>query len=984
MSLPRSMIPFRLLLALAGGGGAVVLLGLGLAFTPAVQSWAVGRELARIPGWSIRIDGATVRPGRIELRGLTARRAGVALRAPHAELRLPVLPIWRRSEWKIEELKAAGWTLELASSEAAGPSPAWLELIQTSAAFGPVARVFGRLPELEVGRPLPAELEIGRLHLAGEIRSGGDQGMGVKLDGRGPQAGQGARLAVALRSGTGAAAEGATGELRLEVGADRALTAVVLTLDFPPTASAPEWQAQAELRHAGARETRRWSVASGGRNLLSVEGARDPAAAGWRGTWRVALLGGEAGRLGLLPAWPVTSLSGGGEWEAAAPAAEFGIRGRFEVGSDGRVPWPGGLTGLGTVTGTGDFAATLGAERLTCHEARLALHAAEASAATLRILQPFAVAWRNRELAVVDPERDLLAFTAHAVPVRWLQPLLPAGWDLRAGTMQGEFTGGVRSGGLALRSSAPFRVSDLEFGYKGEHRGPGIGLRGFATADWSGHGWQWGVADGVVTRGDRTVGELEAKAGRLADSAQPVKFTGSFGGSLPEWMRLLAGPAGGGWSAGTIKANFGGQLTDKLEVQLQGRVQDAAAVGAPNGERLPELDVDLRIDVAADGRWAGSGPIKVACGSRGTDLAVAGTVEPAGEGRRRIDLRLAGNEWHGRDVAAWGAALGETLAGAPTGLAGWEGVIGLQAARLAGVLPVDLEAAAVVLKLSEAGFAFETGAARVGEGVATLGGQLRRSAPGKPWTADLSFRLREVDPAVWFGVGVPAGAAVAEGRFDAEAALTGRAATLAELEQAMTGEWQVTSRGGLFRGLATAVAGPTESPGRLAGILASAGNVLGGLTGRREANDIAGRPEAAAELARLLGAIRYDQLSLRVAATGARATVSEFSLISPDLRLVGGGRIVPAAAGPLAAAEVDLDLALRVRGRPGELLKYLGVPEGAADDLGYTASGLPVHLGGTAARTDAADLGRRLSALAAEKTGVAEKASELLNRIRGK
>ena len=46
-------------------------------------------------------------------------------------------------------------------------------------------------------------------------------------------------MAVALRSGTGAAAEGATGELRLEVGADRALTAVVLTLDFPPTASAP-------------------------------------------------------------------------------------------------------------------------------------------------------------------------------------------------------------------------------------------------------------------------------------------------------------------------------------------------------------------------------------------------------------------------------------------------------------------------------------------------------------------------------------------------------------------------------------------------------------------------------------------------------------------------------------------------------------------------------------------------------------------------
>lgn len=982
--MPPSMKPFRLFLAIAGVGGAAGLLGLGLAFTPAVQTWAVGRELAKVPGWSLRIEGATVRPGRIELRGLMARRGETTFRAPHAALNLPVWTVWRRGAWQISDLQATGWSLELAPRmPATEAAPDWLELIQASATFGPVARMLAWLPELGEGPTVPLpEWEIVRLQGAGTVRSGpAGPALAVTLGGGGLRPGQEARLAIVVRPREAAAAGAGevAGELRLELGPARSLVRATLALDFAGGPTVPVWQARGEIRKNGGSEIRRWSVAGRDHTLLAVEGAREGESAGWRGSWRVALRPGEAKQLGLAEAWPLTNLAGSGDWETAPRPIDVKLTGRFEFGSDGREPWPGGWTGLGAISGTGDFSATVGAERLTWHEARMTMQAEGAAAAGLRLLQPLAVTWREREFHVADAGRDLLAVAAHGVPVRWLQPWLPPGWELRAGVLHGEFSGGVRSGGLALRSSAPLRVTDLEIGYKGTRRAADLAWRGFATADWSVHGWQWGLAEGTVTRGAAPVGTFEAKAGRLAGEGQPIKFTGSLGGSLPEWAGLAAG-AGGEWAAGELQLKFDGQQAAQLELQVQGEVKGAKPARGENAEILPDLAAELRIDVDAAGRWAGSGPLLVGRAGRRSDVAVAGTLEPTGRGRSKIDLRLAGAHWHGPEVAAWATWLGEAATAA--GAADWDGVVGLQAARLAGVLRPELGEAAVVLKFSGGEVAVESGAARLGpEGELGVSGRIRREHPAGPWRAELAVRARNVDPAPWAEAGQAP--AWAEGKFDADAVLTGRAPTVRGLPATLGGEWQVTSRGGVFRGLATVVAGPTETPGRLAGILASAGSVLGGLTGRRDANDIAGRPEATAELGRALGAIRYDQLSFRVAESGIRGTVTEFSLISPELRLVGGGRFVRPEAGLLAAAELEVDLALRARGRTGDLLKYLGLPEGAADDLGYTASGLPVHLGGTVGRPEAGELGRRLSALAAEKSGVAEKASELINRIRG-
>ena len=64
-------------------------------------------------------------------------------------------------------------------------------------------------------------------------------------------------------------------------------------------------------------------------------------------------------------------------------------------------------------------------------------------------------------------------------------------------------------------------------------------------------------------------------------------------------------------------------------------------------------------------------------------------------------------------------------------------------------------------------------------------------------------------------------------------------------------------------------------------------------------------------------------------------------------------------------------------------MKYLGALEPQADDLGYAACTVPLKISGTLAQPDPSELNRRLAALALEKSGVTDKASELFNKLLG-
>jgi hypothetical protein len=291
-----------------------------------------------------------------------------------------------------------------------------------------------------------------------------------------------------------------------------------------------------------------------------------------------------------------------------------------------------------------------------------------------------------------------------------------------------------------------------------------------------------------------------------------------------------------------------------------------------------------------------------------------------------------------------------------------------------------------LLRVDAAGLRLEEGRAGLGEtGRADASGQItfEVSSP-QPYALAGDVAVKDFDlGALWRGVEGNRLPSI-EGRFDVAGKLSARARTLGELGAGTSGVFYLSSRGGLFRGLPVSLAPAVDPSNRLAGLFASAGSMLGGLTGRKEEPGIANRNEALVELVRGLYPIVYDQLSFTLSREwSGRTTLQDFALIAPEFRITGSGVAWPKPGGPLLDDVLLMEFQLRARGRQGEILKYLGVLEAQPDDLGYRACTLPLSITGTLGKPEAGAVNSRLSALAVDKGGLTDKAAEFFNRIRG-
>ena len=156
------------------------------------------------------------------------------------------------------------------------------------------------------------------------------------------------------------------------------------------------------------------------------------------------------------------------------------------------------------------------------------------------------------------------------------------------------------------------------------------------------------------------------------------------------------------------------------------------------------------------------------------------------------------------------------------------------------------------------------------------------------------------------------------------------------------------------------------------------------MTGKKDATDIANKAQAVAEISKTLSAIPYDQFNLVFTRDEAmNTTLKDFSLIAPELRLSGGGQIMAQPGTGLLEQSLTMEFRLRARGRTADLLKYLGKLDVTTDELGYAPCTLPLNVTGTLARPDTTELNQAMAALALEKSGVTERASELFNKLIG-
>jgi hypothetical protein len=758
-----------------------------------------------------------------------------------------------------------------------------------------------------------------------------------------------------------------------------------------------------------AGETYSAALVSAGQDVISVNAALPRSAQAFGGAWKINVRDTDVAPFALGLPLPTFTAVGEGKFDGDARFEAIHLTGRLESTIDRLEAFMPELRVIGEIKVATDFDLAERAGHISVERFEAVMHAVE-PVATVRVLQPFAIHLGRAELRTADPARELVALVLHGVPVQWAAPFA-ASLQLDGGHLRGELSVAARDGGMSLRSTTPLQVDGVAVAQAGRTLLEKIDLRLNASGDYTPRGWQAELTGFNASSGEATLVAIDAKVGQLAGANQPLKATGTLRADLPS---LLAQPIAAGnvfLTSGKAAADFVVSVSEKNELEADLKLEELATVVDRNAVKLPSIATKLRADLSGDGKIAFNAPILIQRGERKSDLTLVGTLAPERDGVRAIDATVTSQELVIEDAQILAAAIPEPAAPVPPAKsptdapparepaattprradpappwAGLSGVVALQLKRIIYSDAVQVNNVTGRLRLDAGMLKLEGLQAGLGEtGRADVNGLLSfdTSTP-QPYALVADVAVREFDPAPLFRSMSEGQPATVEGKFDVTSKVEGRAATLLELATGAGGSFQLTSKGGVFRGLPVDVGHIVENTSKLAAWLASAGTAISAITGKKDYTEVANKAEAVAELARGLNPIPYDQLSVSFVRDAAlNTTLRNFTLISPEVRLTGSGMARHEPGSCLLENSLAMEFTLRARGRQGELLKYLGALEGQTDDLGYATCTVPLKIGGTLGRPDTSELNTKLTALAIEKSGFGDKAAEFLNKIRG-
>jgi hypothetical protein len=990
---------FRLPLLAAGALLALLAVAVIIVFSTAFQTWLARRTLTNQPGWTGGIGSVSAGWSRVEVRDLQLERSGARLRLPALEVDLPVLPAAWSQRLAIKRLVARGWTLDLSGTPAAtsgasgarettGAAPASREGGSVTAARQMFAGVFRQLD-------LPVDLALDGVVLEGEVILPEQRGrLKVSVTGGGLVADREGRFTV---TAVAALADPAVSAVEVKAG-------VVAAMATPRSFGRFVFQLEASARGTHFRRdvglradlsARRTSsgesytavVVADERNLLDLRADLPPGGPVLAGAWKLDVRDADLVPFSLGVALPEFAVAGEGGFDADAAFAAIHVHGRLDATVDRWHILRPELAAVGRLNVAADFDLTEQAGTLGVRKLDVAIRGSS-PIAEIRTLQAFDFTPATRELRTADMGRELFGLGLQGVPVDWVRPWVSS-VQVSGGRLRGGLTARAHEGGVSLRATSPLSVDDIGVFQAGRPLIRQLNLTFRASADFTPQGWQAELSETVAGSGAADLLNLEVKLGRLAGAGQAIKAAGRCSVNLPA---LLAQPATAGslvLRTGQANVEFAASLDGKREVQATIDLKNLSAGAGANAIGLPAVTARVRADLAPDGTLAFNVPLTLVRDGRTSDLNLVGTVGPEKNRARAIEAEVSGTDLYWNDARMLAAVAPEKPAGAGATSPPWSGLHGSVALRLQRVIYSDtFEVKDITgrLRLDAGILRLEGGQAGVGErGRASVTGLVTFDATAQPpYGLIADVNVKDFDPAPFFRLRPGGGEATIEGRFDLSSRLAGHAASLGGLLEQAGGELQLTSKGGVFRGLPVSVGTITETTSRWTAWLATAGSAISAVTGRRDTAEVANKTEAVAEVARALHPLAYDQMSFVLARDAAQTTtLREFTLISPELRLAGQGTVRARNGAGLLDRALNMEFVLRARGRQAELLKYLGVLEAQVDDLGYAVCTVPLTVAGTIGKPDTAELSGRLSALAIEKSGLGEKAAEFLAWIRG-
>ncbi len=981
MKLPRAF-----LIGIAGLA-ALLAVAIGLAFTPAVQTWAVRRVLAGQPGLQVEIGRVAVGLHSVKLDNLTLIQPGVVLTLPSVEIDLPLLSAARKKVF-IQRLVAKGWTLDLTAPGGKSPSAP----VPSSPAATPAAAFQGVFKQIH----LPVDLAVDAVELSGEV-----------IFPTGPKQPPG-RAHVTLTGGQLASQQEGKFDFQIDTTLDGSVASVhsvavhgtfSAALDTPrtfshlglavdATATGTQFPKGAHIRTGvdalRAADGEHYVVAldADGKHLFALNADYPASVPKLAGTWQLNLHDTDLTPFVLGHALPAFEATGEGRLEGDAAFRAVHAAGRLHVATEHLEAVQAELRALGGLTIDTDFDLTQNADDTRVDRLDVTMAGAQ-PVAEVHVLQPFVFNAKTGELKVPDPAKSLLSVDLKGIPLAWVQPFL-SGLAVSGSNATGTLLASARGGGLHLESSAPLELKNLAVAREGRPLAHLDRASLNFSADYTPQqGWQADL-QASAQAGPKTLFTLQTKAGCIAGTAQPIKIAGQFQADLPAVFAQPALASLAQLTGGTAHLDFQASLDSKKEIEAKLTLNGLAAPQAPS---LPVITADVRAELATDGKITLSVPLVFDQGGRKSDLALSGTLQSGASGLN-LDAKIASDLIMADDLKAFSAlqaAKSPSAAPAPTpavpaaapanatrdATPPWQGVNGRLVLALKKVVYGQFEADDIAgdLKLGPDALALDQLRAVLGSGgAANLNGTIAfaPSAP-EPYSLKADVKVSDVDSAPLFRALDPSKPPTVEGKFNFSSQLTGGGLNLVDLGQRTQGDMTLTSKSGIFRGLASN--GGTKTLSTASGIA--------GLLGKSK------ELVALGKLTTALQQFPYDQINVQLTrGQSLDVQLKDFSVISQQLRLTGTGGLTYEKGKSMLDQKLALQLQMGVLGDMETLMAALGKVSTDKDELGYTKVSRPIKIGGTPTNPDTSDLYAFLKE--AGVSAAARAAERLLNLFGGK
>lgn len=939
---------------------ALLLAALLLAFTPAVQTWAVRRVLAQQPGIQAEVGRVSAGLGSVSLENIRLRVDGAEWVVPRVEMDFPVVSAALGGRIEVTRLVAKGWSLDLVgrpavaglvSSPNRSPvSAGYLALLAAAPAQGVTARapfegVFSHLV-------LPVDLALSGADVEGEIRFSRAAGQSPAV----------ARIALT----GGGLTPGSTGRFVLssEIRVDDASSPVdrvvarqeiLVSMDVPrnldrieikgaATATGPQFPngVRVDMDASAARvvsgESYAFTLRSGDRVLLGAKGELPAGADAVKGTWSLDARSADLAPFALGRPIPEFASSGTGTFSIDRAFREIEAAGRVAATTRKLETLDPRLRAIGSVGLDVDF--DLIARDADVRLSRLQLDvSAERPVLGITLLQGVEFSRATGELRVADMASDLFKLELKGVPLAWAQPVLGT-TGVRGEDLQGGFVASVRSGRMVLRPTEALSVRNLHVTQDGDVLLEAVDLSTRVTLDYAPAGWQAEVVSLSLRGAGRSLAEIALKAVSAGGGDPTINVVGTYALDLPALMSQPALKDYGALRGGRAEGDFTASLAAVQGLAATLRLSDLAVAGDLT---LPAIQVEVRADRLADGTVKARIPATFTRNGRVSDLTLAASLKPAAPGFE-IAAALTGEQVFVEDVQILAALAGSDVSGdtsgspVPNPTAPWAGFTGRVTVDLKKVVyspSLTVNGLVGALVIGPGALTFENLSAGLPDGAGLrLSGDLAfdpRQTRVYGLKADLT--LSQFDPVPLFRSINPTALPPIEGRFEVASKITSQAADLGGLSAASTGTFRLSSRGGVLRALTVDASEFARTGSRIA----SVAGLIGLATGDTRALRYTDRLKAASELAQELAAVTFDQLTVDLElGPDSDLVIHDLSLISPTIRLLGNGRIRHEPGVALWSQPLALQLQLGARDRLADNLRTLKLTGDRPDNLGYT------------------------------------------------